>query len=324
MIAEKTVERSSRGQQSHPRTGHGDAQPSRPSRYSPVGHEILDPESQRALLACVSDPDAPDRIRRAAEEKLVVHYMRLVYSLAARQLHRYADGRGPLGQGTVAASEDLVQEGVVGLIVAIRRFDPSHRRDFAAYAARLVRQRVRHAAEEGTRPIRLPEHTASALAARRRAYVLLSVALGRDPEVGELANELNWSEARTASVDETAQWMSTLRAVPLGAPGEAQSDERLPLHDTLADRQAGDDDPLLQRVGAEALSEAISRLDEREREIVERRHGLCGRDPESLHEVARKMGISHEGVRKGQRRAQQKLKAMLAPALIGASRFRVA
>lgn len=288
-------------------------------------HEILDSGTQRALLACVADPAAPERERRSAEETLVAHYMRLVNLLASKQHHRYADGRGPLGQGTVASREDLVQEGTVGLITAIRRFDPSHRRDFAAYAARLVHQRVRYAAEEGSRPIKLPDHTASTLAARRRAYSLLSASLGREPEVEELAGELNWSAAKAASVDETAQWMSMLRAVPLGAPGEGQSEERLPLHETLADHAPNaDDDPLLERVGAEALNEAIARLDEREREIIERRHGLAGRTPEPLMEVARKMGLSHEGVRKGQRRAQQKLKAMLAPVLIGGSRFQAA
>lgn len=318
MIAERTVERGN--VVTRPRSAAFAA------RVAPgADHEILDSGCQRALLACVSDPEAPERDRWAAEEKLVAHYMRLVNLLATKQLHCYADGRGPLGQGTVAAREDLVQEGVVGLIIAIRRFDPSYRRDFASYAARLVHQRVRYALEEGTRPIKLPDHTASTLAARRRAYSLLSASLGREPEVEEIASELNWSEAKAASVNETAQWMSTLRAVPLGAPGEGRSEGRLPLYETLADRPPNADaDPLLERVGAEALAEAISRLGEREREIIERRHGLAGRDPESLHEVASKLGITHEGVRKGQRRAQQKLKALLAPALIDASRFRAA
>ncbi len=324
MNAARTVERRSSNVAARPRRRA--AAPASRAAAAAVSHGILAPERQRALLERVSDPEAPERRRRAAEEELVAHNMRLVYSLAAKQIHRYVDGRGPSGSsGTVAALEDLVQEGVVGLINAIRRFDPSRGRNFTPYAACLVRQRVRYAAEEGTKPIKLPDYTASALAQRRRAYSRLLAALGREPEVEELASELKWSEARTASTNDTARWMATMRAIPLGAPGEVHSEDRLPLHDTLADRGPNDDDdPLLARVGDDALAEALSSLPEREREILERRHGLRGREPESLVEVAGKMGLSDEGVRKSQRRAEHKLKGMLAPALIGGSEFAAA
>lgn len=280
-----------------------------------VEHEILDHQRERALLLRARDGRLPGAERRAAEDELIAHNMRLVHSLA----NRYASGRAYMEiSGTVSTIEDLVQEGLIGLVHALRRYDPSHGMSFACYAARLIRQRVRAAAEEGARPIKLTNNAAADLAKRRRAYSELCVALGREPTAEELAEQLGWSVARTASVEATARWMSGLLAVPLDARGESGDEPDRPLHEKLAcEDPADDEDPLLARVGRDGLLAALRALDCREREILERRYGLGGRAVQTLVEVAKAMGLSDEGVRKAQRRAERKLKGLLADSLIG-------
>lgn len=280
-----------------------------------VEHEILDHQRERTLLLRVRDGRLPGGARRAPEDELIAHNMRLVHSLA----NRYASGRAYMGiSGTVSTIEDLVQEGLIGLMNAIRRYDPSHGMSFACYAARLIRQRVRAAAEEGARPIKLTNNAAADLAKRRRAYSELCVALDREPTAEELAGRLGWTAARTASIEATARWMSGLLAVPLDARGDCGDQPDRPLHEKLAcEEPADDEDSLLARVGRDGLLAALRELDCREREILERRYGLGGRAVQTLVEVAGAMGLSDEGVRKAQRRAERKLKGLLAGALIG-------
>ena len=280
-----------------------------------VEHDLLSRRRERALLDRVRDSRLPTRTRRAAEDELIAHNLRLVYSLASR----YASGRAYMGaSGTVSTREDLVQEGLIGLVHAIRRYEPAHGISLACYASRLIRQRVRTSAEEGTRPIKLTDNAAGALAKRRRAYSELSATLGREPTCEEVAGRLGWTVARTASVEATARWMAGVTAVPFDSRGAVSGEADRSLHEKVAGEDPlEEEDPLLGRVGRDGLYSALAELEPREREVLERRYGLGERTPETLVEAACGMGLSDEGVRKAQRRAERKLKGLLASSLIG-------
>ena len=232
----------------------------------------------------------------AAREQVVQRSLPAVLAMA----RRYA------GQDVELA--DLVQEGVLGVLRALERFDPGRGTPFAAYARWWVRQAMQQAVAEQSRAVRLPTHVLWDLHDVKRARGELVQEQGRAGE-RELARRLDWAPERLARALLAEQAASSLDQ------GHASGD-------TDAVGPAGDlvVDPLsteaferaIERVTAPAVRALLSTLTERERQVLRWRFGVDDEEL-SLREIARRLGMSAERVRQIEGRALVKLRSAALP-----------
>jgi RNA polymerase sigma factor (sigma-70 family) len=245
-----------------------------------------------------SDPATVERLAVAAQagdaqarEQLIEQLLPLVSSLARSYRVDGLDHR------------DLVQEGVVGVLRALRRYDPARGTPFRAWAGWWVRQALQEARSDFIRPLRLPRHALRQLAQLKAEHERIYAREQRDAGLAELASrtgvELGQAEAllridtRPRSLDEPVE----------GPEGELGTLGTL-LEDPLA---ASDYEEVLDALAGEQLRALLSHLTEREREIVDARFGF-GRPRERLAEIGDRLGLSAERVRQLEERALAKLR----------------
>jgi RNA polymerase sigma factor (sigma-70 family) len=198
---------------------------------------------------------------------------------------------------------DLVQEGVVGILRALGRFDPARGVPFTAYAGWWVRQAMQQAIAEQSRAVRLPTHVLWDIHALKEARGAIAQREGREATAGELERELRWERGRYDDVARAERPAMSLDAPYAGDEAEV---------DTLGDLLA---DPLSEQGFADALDAAtapavralLSTLSERERQVLAWRFGEGTDEPLTLHQVARRLGVSAERVRQIENRALAKL-----------------
>lgn len=248
---------------------------------------LLRPDEERELARLAASGD------RRARARLIECNLRLVVSMARRY------------QGLGLSLPDLVQEGTVGLIQAVDRFDWRRERRFSTYAAWWIRQAIRRALTNDSRTIRLPSRLVTKQLAARRAAAALSAMLGRPPTIAELAAATGF-DPDALVIAEHAPLASTSLDEPVrGADGTAQ------LVDLVADAAAEDPEEKLEKTArAAAVRAAVARLREREREIVVNHFGLDG-ESHTLEEIAHEMHLAPERVRQIERHAFATLAAKL-------------
>jgi RNA polymerase primary sigma factor len=230
---------------------------------------------------------------RSALRRLIEANLRLVYKIARRYRCRSY------------TLDDLVQEGVVGLICAIERFDESKGFRLSTYALHWIRQSIARAVEQNDRMIHVPMQATAEMRRLARLRDDRQRELGRRPSEAELAAETGISEERII------QLLGTVEDA-LSFETGVGSDQDTSLLELAEDPSAPDpEDQALRDFSREQLRRVVQCLGPRERWVVEERYGLEGRNPQTLDELSRRLRISRERVRQIEVRAIQKLRHAL-------------
>ncbi len=240
-------------------------------------------DGRRAVL----DRDVADA--REASEQFVGANLRLVVSVARR--HR--------GSGTSLL--DMVQEGNLGLLHAVEKFDYRKGFKFSTYATWWIRQAVMRA-DPGTRSIQLPGPAATLLRRAGRVSSDLETTLGRRPTTAELADHLDVSVERLGDVLAHGSAMASF-SDPVSTAGE------LVIGDVISNPTAvSPEDEALRAATPDQLARILDMLDQRERRVIAMRYGLGGRSPADHAAVAAAIGVSRERARQLEARAVAKLR----------------
>ena len=245
--------------------------------------DLLEPEEERIIAQKMAEGDED------AKETLINSNLRLVVSIAKKYMNR---GLSLL---------DLIQEGNIGLIKAVDKFDYTKGFKFSTYATWWIRQAITRAIADQARTIRIPVHMVETINKLTRIQRQLVQDLGREPTTDELAEAMGMEPAKIREIQKISQ-------DPISIDKPVGEEEDSHLVDFISnDELAAPEEEVARNLLKEDLIKALGTLTERERKVIELRFGLKDGVPMTLEQVGKKLGVTRERIRQIEAKAIRKL-----------------
>ena len=250
-------------------------------------YPLLNAHEERVLAKRIVDGDDE------ARNLLARANLRLVVSIAKKYVGRSPD----------LTLLDLIQEGNLGLFKAVDKFDFTKGFKFSTYATWWIRQAITRALADQSRTIRIPVHMVETMAKYKQVSRRLAQDLGRDPMPEEIATEMNVEVEKIYQIEKISQDTISLE-LPVG-----DDDDRSRLSDFISDDKiTSPDQEVAHSILTDQITEILDTLSDKERKILEMRHGLLDGTYHTLEEVGKEFGVTRERIRQIEAKALEKIR----------------